>query len=249
MHRKGYSLLYLLQIKVWFLCSSVIIEYIMKGNNEMEEYNKKEFEAVIDGVEDIEDEPRKPKKGKKQGIVYELLDLLKTFVICAICVFLLTTFVVKPVRVDGQSMYPTLENEEIGVMNVFSAKFLSVERQDVVVVYNEQTEENWVKRVIGMPGDTIYAKDDILYVNGIALEEPYLDTAYAKSIRNRGDKFTGDFEKVTLKEDEYFMMGDNRVVSHDSRRVGPFKGEDIRGKDVYVVYPFNKMKMVRNGAK
>ena len=117
------------------------------------------------------------------------------------------------------------------------------------LVYNEEKKENWVKRVIGLPGDTIYAKDDVVYVNGMPIEEPYLDNAYANQIRRHGNNFTEDFPKRTLKDNEYFLMGDNRIVSYDSRRVGPFKREDIRGKDVYVLFPFNKIKMVRNGGQ
>lgn len=214
----------------------------------MENQNEK-FNAVIDGVDDIEPKKKKkPKKEKKTGIKYELLDLLKTFIVCFVCVFLITTFLAKPVRVDGRSMYPTLEDGEIGIMNVFTAKFQDIKRYDVVVVYNEEKKENWVKRVIGMPGDTVYAKDDIVYVNGLPIDEPYLDSDYAKQIRDRGDKFTDDFDKVTLGEDEYFLMGDNRIVSYDSRRVGSFKRDDIKGKDVFVIFPFTKIKLVGNGA-
>ena len=200
-----------------------------------------DVKAVIDEV-DVENRSDK----KKQGIKYELLDLLKTFIICFIAVFLLTTFVVKPVRVDGRSMYPTLEDGEVGLMNVFSAKFTDIDRFDAVVAYNEESGENWVKRVIGLPGDTVYAKDDVVYVNGLPIEEPYLDTDYVNQIRERGDYFTQDFDKITLGEDEYFLMGDNRVVSYDSRRVGPFKRDDIKGKGIFILYPFDKIKMIGN---
>ena len=200
-----------------------------------------DVKAVIDEV-DVENRSDK----KKQGIKYELLDLLKTFIICFIAVFLLATFVVKPVRVDGRSMYPTLEDGEVGLMNVFSAKFTDIDRFDVVVAYNEESGENWVKRVIGLPGDTVYAKDDVVYVNGLPIEEPYLDTDYVNQIRERGDYFTQDFDKITLGEDEYFLMGDNRVVSYDSRRVGPFKRDDIKGKGIFILYPFDKIKMIGN---
>ena len=74
-----------------------------------------------------------------------------------------------------------------------------------------------------------------------------MDIDYANKIRERGDNFTADFDEVILGEDEYFLMGDNRVNSTDSRMVGPFKGENIVGKDVYVFFPFNRMKIVGNG--
>lgn len=189
------------------------------------------------------------KKEKKQGWKYEVLDLVKTFILCFIAVFLITTFFVKPVQVDGDSMYPTLIDEEIGFVNVFSAKHLGIQRFDVVVVQNEITKDPWVKRVIGMPNDTIEAKDDVVYVNGKAIEEPYLHNSYVESIRKQGKKFTNDFGPITLQENEYFLMGDNRVVSYDSRKVGAFHKEDIIGKDAYIVYPFSQMKLVRNVVK
>ena len=194
-------------------------------------------------------EDRNDQKPKREGLAYELLDLVKTFVICAISVFLITTFVVKPVQVEGISMVPTLEDNEVGIMNVIDLKIHDINRYDVVVVSSKKTNgDNWVKRVIGMPGDTIYAEDDVVYVNGLAIDEPYLDTDYVKGMRNQGNLFTQDLAKVTLGKDEYFLMGDNRPVSHDSRAVGPFKHEDFVGKDVYVLYPFSKIKAVRNGA-
>lgn len=98
---------------------------------DQKEHKEETFQAVIDGTENIK--PKK-KKEEKKGLKYELLDLVKTFVICFVCIFLLTTFVIKPVRVDGRSMYPTLEDGEIGLMNVFSAKFQDIKRFDVVVV-------------------------------------------------------------------------------------------------------------------
>lgn len=207
------------------------------------------MEENNDMLEDKEPTKKKKKKVEKKGLKYELLDLLKTFVICFIAVFLVTTFIVKPIRVDGKSMTPTLLDNEIGLMNVFKAKYSSINRFDVVVVYNEEEDQDWVKRVIGLPGDTVYAKDDVVYVNGKAIDEPYLDNDYANGIRKSGLPFTEDFEKIQLGEDDYFLMGDNRVGSYDSRKVGPFQRDEFRGKDIYVIYPFNEMKIVGNGAK
>lgn len=196
----------------------------------------------------VTEEVTKQGKDKQKGWKHEVWDLAKTFIICLIAVFLLTKFVVRPVQVDGKSMFPTLEDRDIGLMNVFSAKFQEIKRFDVVVVYNEEKNENWVKRVIGLPGDRVSASDDQVFLNGEAIDEPYLNTDYVSSIRDKGDNFTQDFEEVELGEDEYYLLGDNRPVSYDSRYVGPFTREEIRGKDVYVVYPFNHFKIVGNGA-
>lgn len=201
--------------------------------------------------DDISEEPvakaKKKKKEQPRGWKYEVIDLAKTFIVCLVVVLLLTKFVVHPVQVDGKSMYPTLEDRDIGVMNVFSAKFMGINRYDVVVVYNEEKDENWVKRVIGMPGDSIYAKDDVVYVNDQPIQEPYLDSEYVDSFRRDGLPFTQDFDKVIIPEEHYFLMGDNRPISYDSRYVGPFQKDEIRGKDVYVAYPFNHIKIVGNG--
>lgn len=173
----------------------------------------------------------------------ELFDMIKIFILCAVTVLVVTKFLVKPVQVDGRSMYPTLEDNEIGFTNVFSARFLEINRYDVVIVYNEDTEEYWVKRVIGLPGDRIFAKDGKVFINGVELEEPYLDTEYVKD-NSVNHPFTEDFKEVKLLEDEYFLMGDNRIVSHDSRKVGPFQRDAIIGKGMLVLYPFDKIKWV-----
>lgn len=208
------------------------------------------FEADIDvSQEEIEASKKKNKKMKKEGLAYELFDLFRTFVVCAILVFLFTRFIMAPVQVDGLSMYPTLKDNQIGLMNIVDKSIHGIQRFDVVVAKSDRITggDDWVKRVIGLPGDTVYAKDDVVYVNGMAIEEPYLETKYVKDIRSRGDIFTQDFEKIKLGSDEYWLMGDNRSVSHDSRAVGPFKKANFVGKDVYVVYPFSEIGLVRNG--
>lgn len=177
-------------------------------------------------------------------ILRELFDLVKIFVLCYVMVMLLTTFVVKPIRVEGSSMYPTLKDGEIGLTNVFSVKFQSVDRYDVVIIYNEERGEYWVKRVIGIPGDTVESKADILYVNNEPVNQNFLDQEYLQEMQKEG-QFTSDFSAVTLKEDEYWLMGDNRSRSEDSRIHGPFKESELVGKDVLILYPFDEMKYVR----
>lgn len=193
-------------------------------------------------------EPKLPNEKEKtlgRRLLDEAIDLCKIFLVCYVVVFLITTFLFKPVRVQGESMYPTLLDEEIGVMNVFGVKFASVERFDVVVVYNEDKKEDWVKRVIGLPGDTLYSQDDILYINGEVQSQDFLDADYVKKMTQDGElNFTDDFGPITLGDDEYFLMGDNRPRSFDSRKTGPFTKDELRGKDVFILYPFDKMKLV-----
>ena len=211
------------------------------------------MDEQIEMIEEVQEETNEEvvteineEKKPKIDWIAEIKDLLITFVVCFIAVWTITNFVVKPVQVDGDSMYPTLVDQEVVVVNLMFVKLDGISRYDVVVVHNKAQDENWVKRVIGLPGETISCKDDVIYINGEPIEEPYLDTDYVKEQVQLRGPFTENFGEVTLGDDEYFLMGDNRVVSLDSRRVGPFKAEDIIGKDAYIFYPFEQFKIVRN---
>ena len=107
---------------------------------------------------------------EKFDLKKELIELVKTFVICLAVVTLLTSFVFTPVQVEGDSMYPTLHDKSKGIVNIFLVKFGEVYRQDIVVVKYREENESWVKRVIGIPGDRISCKDDVVYVNGEPLD-------------------------------------------------------------------------------
>ena len=98
-----------------------------------------------------------------------------------------------------------------------------------------------VKRVIGLPGETIECRDEKVCINGKELDESqYLDESFAKEWYNTNGYFNDSFGPVTLKEDEYFLMGDNRPISMDSRETGPVKKEDILAKDFMVLFPFSR---------
>lgn len=184
-------------------------------------------------------------KSLGKRIVMELLDLLKIFVVCFVVVYLLTHFIAKPIRVEGSSMYPTLKDGEIGITNVFAVKFGEVSRFNVVIIYNEERGEHWVKRVIGLPGDRVESKDDVLYINGEVVDQFFLDQSYIAEFQKDG-LFTSDFGPVTLKENEYWLMGDNRPFSDDSRNNGPFTREELVGKDALILFPFDEMGLVTN---
>ncbi|MCB7330070.1 signal peptidase I [Longicatena caecimuris] len=171
-----------------------------------------------------------------------LLSLLKIFLACFVLVYLTINFAVRPIHVSGQSMFPTIEEGDFALSNAFSAKFQEIERGDIVIAYeNKQMHRMIIKRVIGLPGDRISCKDDKVYVNDKALDEPYLDNEWANAIRDTVDAFTEDFTEVCLQEDEYWLMGDNRINSRDSRDFGSFKRSQIKGKDALVIFPFHKI--------
>ena len=119
---------------------------------------------------------------------------------------------------------------------------INIKRFDIAIIYSEELDEKIIKRVIGLPGETIRYQNDVLYVNNELVEQDFLDPEFvenSKKIYNT-ELFTDDFE-VTLKNDEYFMMGDNRLRSTDSRELGPFVIEDIIGINGVVLFPFSNI--------
>ena len=180
---------------------------------------------------------------KKQAPInwgQELWDFLKMLLISIVVVFLCTRFLIRPVRVDGDSMYPTLHNNAIGFSNILTYRMQGLKRFDIAIIYVPDKKEYLVKRVIGLPGETIEYRQDQLLVNGEAVAEDFFDEDYKRSQSANGS-FTQDFGPVTLADDEYFMLGDNRPYSSDSRWYGPFKKEQIKAKDVVVLFPFQQI--------
>lgn len=202
------------------------------------------------------------KKSKKNELRYneddertlleDILGFIKVFVVSAIVILLFVNFVAHPVRVDGRSMYPTLKDGEFGFTNVGGVLLNGVERGDVVVVTmkEEGQKTHWVKRVIGLPGDTVSCVNDVVYINGKVLDETkYIDPDYRQSLVDKFGYFNKvpnadntnveDFEEVKLKDDEYYVMGDNRPYSKDSRYVGPVKKSQIFAKKMLVLLPIS----------
>lgn len=202
------------------------------------------------------------KKSKKNELRYneddertlleDILGFIKVFVVSAIVILLFVNFVAHPVRVDGRSMYPTLKNGEFGFTNVGGVLLNGVERGDIVVVTMEEDGQktHWVKRVVGLPGDTVSCVNDVVYINGKVLDETkYIDPDYRQSLVDKFGYFNKvpnadntdveDFEEVKLKDDEYYVMGDNRPYSKDSRYVGPVKKSQIFAKKMLVLLPIS----------
>lgn len=202
------------------------------------------------------------KKAKKSELRYneddertlleDILGFIKVFVVSAIVILLFLNFVAHPVRVDGRSMYPTLKDGEFGFTNVGGVLLNGVKRGDIVVVTMEEKGQktHWVKRVIGMPGDTISCVNDIVFINGKVLDETqYIDPDYRQScvdqfgyfnkVPNADNTDVQDFEEVKLGDDEYYVMGDNRPYSKDSRYVGPVKKSQLFAKKMLVLLPIS----------
>ncbi len=154
----------------------------------------------------------------------------------ALLFFGLRVFVFFPAAVDGRSMAPTLATGDQGIV----LKHKTPERFDIVTLDSHDAEEKiYIKRVIGLPGETITYQNGELTVNGKKYDEPYLDPQLVFS--TEGESLTGDFT-VTVPEDSYYVLGDNRGNSKDSRIIGPIKKTDIDGVFVWRFWPLNKWK-------
>ena len=178
-------------------------------------------------------------EGKQENnVATEIKDFFKTLVISIIIVFFITTFLFKPIRINGDSMYPTLHDQSIGLAGVIT-KNLGIQRFDIVTVKLVEKNETLIKRVIGLPNETIEFKNDVLYIDGKVVNEDFLDEEYVATY----SQFTNDF-KITLNEDEYFLMGDNRPNSSDSRYYGPFSKDEISTSKVLIIFPFNRIGVI-----
>lgn len=151
------------------------------------------------------------------------------YIVIVVVVVLIRTFIITPVRVDGDSMKNTLKNGDILLLY----KLSSIDRFDIIVLEEEKDNEKIIKRVIGLPGETVAIKKGKIYINDKVIDDEY---AYGE---------TSDYNKVTLRDDEYFILGDNRLISKDSRYFGPIKDNEIKGKIVFRLFPFTKIGTVQ----
>ena len=137
---------------------------------------------------------------------------------------------------------PTIHDGDFILMTgVTSHK--QIRRFDIVDVRSSALKEDVIKRVIGLPGEEISYKNDRLYINGQFVEEPFLKLPFMKKEQIQYDltQYTKDF-RIKLRHDEYFVLGDNRPMSYDSRYFGPVHIEDIRAKNGYIIYPIQHIK-------
>ncbi|KON92125.1 signal peptidase I [Rossellomorea marisflavi] len=167
----------------------------------------------------------------------------KALGIALILVIVIRYFLFAPIVVDGLSMTPTLHNGD----RMIVSKFGTPDRFDIVV-FHAPERKDYIKRVIGLPGDKIEYKDDTLYINGKAYEEPYLkDSKVALQEGLLTDDFTLDeiIDQETVPDGEIFVMGDNRRYSKDSRHIGTVPLEEVVGITSVVVWPIKDMGMVK----
>lgn len=170
---------------------------------------------------------------KNKSIIKEIL----SYVFIILLVIVIRVFIFDPVRVDGPSMNNTLEDGQVLILNKFIYRKEDIKRYDIVVIKRDNGEKI-IKRVIGLPNETIEIKDNKVYANG-----KLLDSSFTSSISEDFDISEVGFEKVP--GDSYFVLGDNREISLDSRVLGPIRKEMILGKASIRIWPINKIGSVK----
>jgi len=162
---------------------------------------------------------------------------LRDLVISAAISVLIITFLYQPVRVEGTSMLPRLEDHDRLFINKFVYDFESIQRGDVVVFhYPRDPEKSYIKRVIALPGDHLRIDRGQVWINGKRLRESYVPLLYRDS---------RSMAEMVVPDDTYFMMGDHRSISSDSREFGPVERDLIYGKAVFVYWPAKDAGVVR----
>ena len=200
------------------------------------------------------------KKAKvKKSIGREILEWVLTIAAALVIAFVVRTFIFEPVKVDGASMNDTLVDGEVMIVTKFEYSTASIpligdftvggnpKRFDVVIChYPGRGSTNFVKRVIGIPGDTLKLENGYLYLKAAGeteftkYDEPYISEAYRSG-------YLTNFPEYTVPEGSYFVMGDHRNNSNDSRSQGPITRDMIVGKVACVVWPFSSFRTVANG--
>jgi signal peptidase I len=170
---------------------------------------------------------------KGSGIGLWLRDLL----VSAVASVLIITFLYQPVRVEGTSMLPRLEDRDRLFINKFVYRISAIERGDVVVFhYPRDPEKSYIKRVIALPGDRLRIDHGVVWLNGKRQVENYVPEEYRDS---------RSMAEMVIPEETYFMMGDHRSISSDSREFGPVEHSLIYGKAVFVYWPTRDAGVVR----
>lgn len=186
-------------------------------------------------MNDMSDNP----ENKSRAYLPIVLALGRDLMISVVLAFVIILFLYPPVKVEGTSMMPVLEDQERIFINKFVYQFniSSIEHGDVVVFYYPHDQsKSYIKRVIGIPGDMVEVREGRVLVNGMQTDEPYVPAEYRDQM---------SYSPVKVAEEQYYVMGDHRSSSNDSRSWGLVPRENIYGKAVFVYWPLQKLGVLR----
>lgn len=176
-----------------------------------------------------------PEQSQSSALWLLLRELLETIVL-SLVIFLLIRLVIQNYRIESHSMQPNFYEGEFILVNKLAFKLGEPSRGEVIVFHNPgNVEEDYIKRVIGLPGDVVEIRNQIIFINGQELAEPYAT-----------NPFNDNYGPITVSDNHLFVMGDNRGNSSDSRRIGPIPEELIVGQAWLRVWPFNKWGIIKH---
>lgn len=172
------------------------------------------------------------------------IDTIQTFLLAASFFIVIYIFFFRPFQVNGASMYPNFVNGEHVLTNLIALRIDDPKKGEVVVFKSPTNEEkDFIKRVIGVPGDTVYVQNGDVYVNGQKLDQ----SAYLKEdVITSAGAFLREGQTITVPPGNYIVMGDNRPQSSDSREWGFVKRSAFIGKSLFVYWPPSKMRLIKN---
>lgn len=192
-----------------------------------------ETESIAPVAEVLQDAPEAAAKSSSLGWKVWIRDLLFS----ALASVLIITFLYQPVRVEGTSMLPRLEDQDRLFINKFLYHFTSIERGDVVVFhYPRNPQVSYIKRIVALPGDRLRIDHGQVFVNSRLISEPYVPLEY---------RDTKSYDEIVVRPNEFFVLGDHRSIASDSREFGPVKRDLIYGKAAFIYWPSQDVGVVR----
>jgi len=209
-------------------------------------------EIRIDGSDNKDSGSGGSNQTTKSRTGNELTEWIKALAIAGILVFVIRWFLVSPFIVDGPSMQPSFWDRERIIVNKIVYDIRKPKRGEVIVFHVPDEGRDFIKRVIGVPGDTVKVEGDTVYINGNPIEEKYLKAAYEKAhangeLYNRRDGFpNSEYPDGVVPEGTVFVMGDNRSNSEDSRMIGYIPMDRIVGRADLIFWPIKDFSFVNH---
>lgn len=204
----------------------------------------------------VNEETRRPaeaadKKTDESKLYQDIVEWIKAFAIAAILVFFIRWLLFAPFIVDGDSMLPNFESRERLIVNKIIYDIREPKRGEVVVFRYREDNKDFIKRVIGLPGDRVVVQGDALYINGKQMVEPYLLDAIAEanaagSLYNTHLDFPSEYDEEIVPQGALLVLGDNRGHSKDSRQIGYVPYDVVVGRADIIFWPLNKASLVEH---
>ncbi len=180
---------------------------------------------------------------QRNPMLKSIFEFIKTIAIVLVLAFIIKAFLIQTFIIDGSSMEPNFHNNEYLIVDKLSYHFSQPQRGDVdIIIPPDDVTKDYIKRIVGLPGDTVVIKNGSVFINNKKLVEPYLKAGEQTLINdNINDEMT-----LKLKSNQYFVLGDNRTNSRDSRFIGPIPKGNIIGKTLLVVFPTKNFEVVNH---